>query len=96
MAADDPAALSELPTYIGNVLQAMIPLIGIVSFIMILSGGFTILTSGGNPEGIKKGGQTISLAIVGLALAIGSWLILVLVKNLTGVDVTNFKFGFGP
>lgn len=96
MAADDPAVLSDLPMYIGNVLQAMIPLIGVVSFIMILIGGFTILTSGGNPEGLKKGGQTITLAVAGLVLAILSWLILVMIKNITGVDVTNFKFGFGP
>ena len=92
--ANDAAQLSELPTYIGNVLTAVIPLIGLVSFIMILSGGFTILTAGGNPEGIKKGSQTITLAVAGIALAIISWLILVFVKNVTGVDVTKFEFGF--
>jgi len=90
----DAAALSEIPTYVGNLLSAMIPLIGIVSFIMILVGGFSILTSAGNPEGMKKGSQTITLAIAGLALAVISWLILLLIKNLTGVDVTEFKFGF--
>lgn len=94
MNPDDPAKLEDLPVYIGNVLTAIIPLIGIVSFIMILVGGFTILTSGGNPEGIKKGGQTITYAIAGLALAILSWLALVFIENVTGVTVTNFKFGF--
>ncbi|KKU89221.1 MAG: hypothetical protein UY18_C0002G0034 [Microgenomates group bacterium GW2011_GWF2_47_9] len=92
--ADDAPLLSDLPIYIGNVLQAVIPLIGIISFIMILVGGFTILTGSGNPENIKKGGQTITLAVVGLALAIISWLILLLVKNLTGVDVTQFDLSF--
>jgi len=95
MAADDPATFDQLPTYIGNILQAMIPLIGLVSFIMILVGGFTILTAGGNPEGIKRGGQTITYAVAGLALAIVSWLILVFIENLTGAKVTNFQFGFG-
>ncbi len=91
---DDPAQLSELPTYFGNVLQAMIPLIGFLSFIMILAGGFKILTSGGDPKGMAGGKQTITLAVAGIALAIVSWLVLVLVKNVTGVDVTQFKFGF--
>jgi hypothetical protein len=94
MAADDPALLSELPTYIGNIMQVFIPLIGVISFVMILIGGFTILTSGGNPEGLKKGSQTITLAIAGLALAILSWLLLVFIENTTSVPVTNFKFGF--
>lgn len=55
---DDPAQLSELPTYFGNVLQAMIPLIGFLSFIMILAGGFKILTSGGDPKGMAGGERT--------------------------------------
>ena len=90
-----PAAqLSDISTYIGNILQASIPFIGLLSFVMILVGGFSILTSAGNPEGIKKGTQTITLAIAGLALAVISWLVLVFIKNFTGVDVTQFQFGF--
>lgn len=91
---NDAAQLTDITTYFGNILQAAIPLIGMLSFIMILVGGFNILSSAGNPEGIKKGSQTITLAIAGLALSILSWLILVFIKNLTGVDVTQFKLGF--
>ena len=91
---DDPAQLSTLPTYFGNILMAMIPLSGLVAFIMILVGGFKILTSGGDPKGMAGGKQTITLAVAGIALSIVSWLILLLVKNTTGVDVTQFKFGF--
>lgn len=90
----DAAQLSDLTTYFGNILTAMIPLIGIVSFLMILAGGFSILTSAGNPEGIKKGTQTIQFAVAGLALAIISWLVLVLIETLTGVPITTFTFGF--
>lgn len=94
MAADDAAQLSELSTYFGNILEAIIPLIGVVSFIMILAGGFKILTSAGDPKGMAGGKQTITLAVAGIALAIISWLILVLIHNVTGVNVTQFKFGF--
>jgi len=91
---DDPALLSDLPTYFGNVLMAMVPLIGLLAFIMILVGGFKILTSAGDPKGMAGGKQTITLAIAGIVLVIVSWLILLLIKNTTGVDVTQFKFGF--
>ncbi|MFH2019423.1 MAG: hypothetical protein ABII80_02320 [bacterium] len=94
MAAGEAAELQDLSTYVGNVIEALIPLIGIISFVMVLAGGFTILTAGGNPESIKKGGQTITFAIGGLVLSIIAWLILVLIKNITGVDLTQFKFHF--
>ena len=94
MASADAAQLSDLSTYFGNILMAMIPLIGLVAFIMILSGGFKILTSAGDPKGMAGGKQTITLAIAGIALAIIAWLILLLVENITGAKVTEFKFGF--
>lgn len=90
----DPAKLSDLSTYFGNILEAIIPLIGLVSFIMVLVGGFKILTSAGDAKGMEGGKQTITLAIAGVALAIISWLILLLVQNVTGAQVTQFKFGF--
>jgi hypothetical protein len=91
---EDPALLSDLPKYFGNILEAMIPLIGFLAFIMVLVGGFKILTSGGDPKGMAGGKQTITLAVAGIALSIISWLILVLIRNVTGVDVTQFYFGF--
>lgn len=90
----DPATLDQIPTYFGNVLEAMIPLIGMIAFIMILVGGFKILTSSGDPKGMAGGKQTIGLAVGGLALAIISWLILLLIENVTGSPVTQFNFGF--
>lgn len=90
------AELSSIPEYFGNILGAMIPLIGLVAFIMVLSGGFKILTSGGDPKGMAGGKQTITLAVAGIALAIISWLILVVIQNITGAQVTQFKFGFQP
>jgi len=91
---NDAAPLSDLPVYFGNILSAIVPLVGITSFIMVLLGGFKILTSAGDPKGIQGGKQTIGLAITGLALAIVSWLILVAIENLTGAPVTQFNFSF--
>jgi len=90
----DAAQLSQIPDFFGNILTALIPLIGLTAFVMILAGGFKILTSSGDPKGLQGGGQTITLAIAGLALAIISWLILVLIENITGAPVTKFNFSF--
>lgn len=86
--------LQQLAVVFSNLLVAIIPLIGLLSFIMIIVGGVTILSSGGIAENVKKGQMIITFAIGGVVLAILAWLILVTIKNLTGVDVTFFKFGF--
>lgn len=90
----EPAKLSDLSLYFGNILEAMIPLIGILAFVMLLVGGFKILTSAGDAKGMAGGKQTISLAVGGIVLSIVSWLVLVLIESTTGVGVTQFKFGF--
>lgn len=89
----EPAQLTDLSSYIGNVLIAIIPLIGVISFIMILVGGFTFLAGAGNPDSMKKGKAIMGGAIAGIVMAIGSWLILLLIEKLTGARVTNFKLG---
>ncbi len=94
MAVGDAAQLSDLPTYFGNILSAAIPLIGVIAFLMILSGGFKILTAGSDTKNLEAGKQIITLAVVGIALAIISWLVLLAIQTITGVQVTQFKFGF--
>lgn len=91
---DSAAELSCLPGYFENILGAIIPLIGFLSFIMVLVGGFKILTSAGDSKGMAAGKQTITLAVAGIALSIVSWLVLVIIEKITGVSVTQFTFGF--
>lgn len=91
---DSAAELTCLPGYFENILGAIIPLIGFLAFIMVIVGGFKILTSSGDAKGMAAGKQTITLAVAGIALAIISWLVLVVVQKITGVSVTEFTFGF--
>lgn len=92
--AEGAPHLQDISIYIGNIIEAAIPLVGIIAFIMILVGGFTILTSGGNPENTQKGKNIITYAVLGIVLAIVSWLILLFIQNFTGAQVTEFRFGF--
>lgn len=60
----------------GNVLFMASSLIVLVLFIMIFYGGFSYLTSFGNPEKVKKAQATLRYAIVGVILFMSSFLIL--------------------
>lgn len=77
------------------ILRLAVQFAGIAVFILLLVGGFKYLTSGGNPEAKKAASGTITYAIIGLSLLLGSWLILLLIEEITGVDVTKFVI-LGP
>lgn len=56
---------------------------GGIAFLLMVSGAIKILTSAGNPEGIKNGTQTILSAVQGLLFIILSLFLL----NLIGVQI---------
>jgi hypothetical protein len=69
---------------------------GIVLFILLLVGGFKFITSGGDPKAVEGAKKTITSAIAGLAVILVSYLIIVLISNITGVDLTNFNLMISP
>lgn len=86
-----PAQLSQLEDVFSNVVTSLLALGGIVLFLMLLSGGFKYLTSGGDPKATETAQKTLTYAIGGMILLAGSYLILRIISDFTGADVTNFK-----
>jgi hypothetical protein len=68
---------------IGFVLSWAIGIGGGIAFILIVSAGFLILTSGGNPQRLQSGKELLTSAISGLLLLIFSIFIL----RIIGVDI---------
>jgi hypothetical protein len=85
------ATIKDLECVFGNVVKAALGFAGIVLFILLLIGGFRYITSGGDPKAVEGAQKTITYAIGGLIVILLSYLILVLIKEITGVDVTQFK-----
>lgn len=87
-----PAQLSDLETIFANVVTSLLALGGIVLFIMLLTGGFKYLTSGGDPKATEAAQKTLTYAISGLVLLAGSFLIIRIIGAITGTDniITNF------
>jgi hypothetical protein len=63
---------------------------GVILFIMLIIGGMSFLFSGGDQKKLEKAKGTITNAFVGLVVLIGSYLVLLLIKQFTGIDVTTF------
>ncbi len=86
-----PASLADLETVFGNVVRVALGFAGIVLFILLLVGGIKYITAGSDPKAAEGAQKTITYAVGGLILILLSFLILVLIKTITGVDVTEFK-----
>ena len=80
----------------GNLAGSLLALAGIVLFIFIVMGGIKYITSGGDPKAVDGAKKTISYAIGGVALIAISYLILVLLETITGVDLSKFNIQIKP
>jgi len=80
-----PKLLEEIPNFkfadatLGKVISALLPYIfaisGLILFVLLIIGGFELLTSGGNPETVKKAQGRITSALVGfLIIFLAYWL----------------------
>lgn len=72
--------------FVGEILRIAIGIGGGIAFLLILFGGFQILTSAGNPEQLNAGRELVTSAITGLLLIIFSIFLLRLIGfNIFGI-----------
>lgn len=79
-----PAKLSDLTGVIENIISLLAPAAAVAFLIMLIVGGFQFLTSGGDPKAVAGARTTLTYAIIGIILVVASWLILVLIGQITG------------
>ncbi|MDQ5953357.1 MAG: hypothetical protein QG647_91 [Patescibacteria group bacterium] len=65
---DQPAGQKSIPAMLTTIIEVFSWLVGIVSVIMLIYGGFRYVTSGGESSAIKSAKDTMLYAIVGLVI----------------------------
>lgn len=83
-------AIGCIPISSGNVFvewlfPKLLGIMGGIAFLLMLYGGFLVITSGGNQEKLKAGQETITSAVAGLVFAIFSLFLL----QLIGIDILH-------
>lgn len=71
-------------TLIINLTNLLFTLVGIGAVLMVIWGGFSMVTSAGDPEKVKRAKTILTAAVVGLAIVIASKGIVLFLTNTIG------------
>lgn len=89
---DGVATIQGIGCMLANIMSVVLTLLGISGFIMVIYAAFNMMIMGGNSQTVEKSKNTITMAIVGIILALSSFIIINLISSFTGVDlIKNFS-----
>lgn len=82
--------LAGIDDVFAAIIGVVLGLSGIALFLMLVSAGFKMITSGANPKAKEAAQNTATYAIFGMVVVASAYLILRFVGLFTGADVLNF------
>lgn len=72
---------TDIRIIIGRIIRAVLGLLGIISLVLIIYGGFLIMTSGGNDQKVEEGKKFLINAAIGLAIILSALAIVQFILN---------------
>lgn len=82
---------------VATVIQQVLTLVGALLIILIVYGGVTWMTAGGNEERVGKAKKTIIYSVIGVVVIIGSWSITFFISStIENVQQQGDTEGGGP
>lgn len=85
------AGLTQIEEMFRQVIQVSVGLAFVALVVMLVIAGIKFLTSGGDPKAVNSASMTVTWALLGILFLAIAWLILLLIKTFTGIDVTTFN-----
>jgi hypothetical protein len=73
----------------GSAVNLIFVLAGILSFLMLLYGGYLWIVSAGDKEGLNRARSTILHALIGLVITFSAFVIIRLLSGFTGVNLIS-------
>lgn len=65
--------ITDIPSLSGRIIAGILGVVGAISLVMFVWGGFLWLTSGGNADRIQKGKITLTWSTIGLLVIFASY-----------------------
>ncbi len=87
-------------TNLGQLLSNAVALIlffaGVLAFFFILTGGISWITAGGDAKAAAAARDRITAAVVGLLVVVAAFAITIILGQVFGINIFNFKFPTAP
>lgn len=85
----DVATIQGIGCLVANVLSVTLTIIGLAGFVMVIYAAFYMMLMGSNSQGAEKAKNTITMAVVGIIVALSSFIILNIISAFTGVSLVE-------
>lgn len=69
------ATSNDLPTLIGNIISALLSVLGIIFVVLVVYAGFLYLTAAGDDSKVKKAKTLLTQSIIGLVIIVAAYAI---------------------
>lgn len=86
-----PAGVPQLQQLLLRVIGLSVGLAFMALLVMLVIGGIKYLTSGGDQKATASAQKTLTWAVLGMVFFALAWVALLLVKAITGVDITSIN-----
>lgn len=74
--------VTKVQNFVQNIIQVLVTLAGLIAAGFFVVGGFSYITSSGNPEKLDRAKQTIMYSGLGLAIALGAFVVTNIVSDI--------------
>ena len=81
------STFDTLTQLLDRVLQILLLFGGVVAVLLIGFSAILFMTAGGDPDRQKKAKDVLKWTVIGYAVIVASWLIIITVANFFGVDI---------
>ena len=81
----EPPIKGDIPTLIGNIIQASMGIVGSLALVMFIYGGFTWMMAAGNSEKVTKGKNVMIWAAAGLIVIFSAYALIRFIFTAIGV-----------
>jgi hypothetical protein len=78
--------IQGLECLFANIFNVFLTLLGLAGFVMMIIGSFRWLMSGGNTKHTEAARATMTYAVIGIVVALSSFIVLRLLADFTGVQ----------
>jgi predicted small integral membrane protein len=80
--ADSGADVAKVQTFAQNIIQVLVTFSGLIAAGFFVLGGIGYITSSGNPESLERSKRTIMFSGIGLAVALGAFVLSSIVADI--------------